>query len=86
MKIKEKWNFSVISGTYINDVLQIFDGRHRLTALKRFNEEEFKEIFDDKDNKEGTCGVTINIYKDLSPINLLQLSESNFIYLYIRFQ
>jgi hypothetical protein len=80
MKIKEKWKFSAIFGIYINDVLQIFDGRHRLTALKTFNEEEFKEIFGDIDSKEVTCGVTINIYKDISPVNLLQLSESTFNY------
>ena len=53
-----------------NDEIQIFDGRHRITALQRLSSQTFQNIFGEK-------GVPINIYANI-PTNLLfLLSQSN---------
>ena len=81
-----KWDSSTITGIFVDKKLQIFDGRHRLTAIQRLSPDEFKFIFGEKDN-DGAGGVCVNIYRDIRTSDLIFLSQSNyFIYLFIRFQ
>ena len=77
--IKEKWNSSNIAGIFIDNLLQIFDGRHRLTALKSLSKEEFEAIFGKEGQENVAGGVRINIYKDLDPSFLIFLSQSKFL-------
>ena len=63
--IKEKWNSSNIAGIFIDNLLQVFDGRHRLTALKSLSKEEFEAIFGKEDKKmlqEESRSISIKIY------------------------
>jgi hypothetical protein len=73
--IKIKWSSSNISGIYLNQTLQIFDGRHRLTALQLLSKQEFDEIFGVKGN-DAAGGVRVNIYKDFDASILIYISQS----------
>ena len=74
--IKERWDSSNISGIFINNNLQIFDGAHRLMALQKLSEKEFEDIFGSKNVNADSRGVRINIYKDLDSSNLIFYSQS----------
>ena len=74
--IKEHWSTSNIAGIYLDNLLQIFDGRHRITALQLLTKEEFEGIFGGIGQENVAGGVRINIYKDLDPSSLIFLSQS----------
>jgi hypothetical protein len=74
--IKQKWDYSNIAGIYINEMLQIFDGVHRLSALKTLKKEEFEEIFKSNEQEGVVVGPRINLYKDIDTSMLIFLSQS----------
>ena len=57
--IKVSWTGSNISGVIEDGILQIFDGRHRLLALKSLG----REIFEGEEN-----GVRVSVYRDLDAV------------------
>lgn len=68
------WRPNTISAVEENGTIQIFDGRHRLMALKELGRDEFKKIFGPK--KGDNYGVRIEVYQGMSQIELLTLSQS----------
>jgi hypothetical protein len=74
--IESSWTPSTISGIIENDKLQIFDGRHRLLALKSLGKEKFENYFGKKEESEEN-GVKVTIYHDLDKLKLLCLSQSS---------
>ena len=74
--IMTRWESTNISGIYVSEKLQIFDGRHRLTALKSLKKSEFESIFGVEGGEDCAGGVRIKIFKDFDPSILIFLSQS----------
>ena len=81
--IKVSWTGSNISGVIEDGILQIFDGRHRLLALKSLGKEIFESYFGKKSEGEEN-GVRVSVYRDLDAVEILSLSQS--FYFKINFQ
>ena len=83
--MKQKWDSSNIAGIYLDEVLQIFDGAHRIFALKTLSKEEFEGIFGAK-GEEGTAGgPRISLYKDIEKSLLVFLSQSKNTFFHFNF-
>lgn len=53
----------------------LFDGRHRIEALKMLNQEEFDKIF--------STGVKISIYNKFNEFDILSISKGlNFFFIF----